>query len=433
MIAVLAMRGVLVACSCGEGIYRPACEAFFDAGAVFVGTVVSRNGPERWPSYSVHVEENYKGLPKNASLVFVDSGLVCGGSFDLGAKYLFYAEQPKEWPGFTYSADTCSGSREVAYAAEDIAWLRRQAKQPQRARVYGTVLQNREWRSQRPVATWEVPLAGAIVMVAGKDRSYTAVSGERGEYSIEGVAAGKYSISAHKAPWIASAGEDVRVREGGCGRRILGLQSEGKMEGRLVDSAGKPVAGVDVELVRAMEDGSMAGAEVARATTDGRGRFAMDPVAAGEFVMGVNLRSAPQVSKPYAPTYFPGVPDLARAHRFDMGPKQQVAGLTMRLPVRMTAREVTVRVFLADGKPVRKGARAEASHRGRWAEGQKAAGGNQVRLTLLEGLEYEIAADWFDTDSQPVYWMDSTPVRLAAGRGPVVVNVRLRWIEPSRR
>ncbi len=428
---ILALLGAeaIWACSCSDRVYRPACEAFLEPGAVFVGTVVSRNGPERLPSYSVYVEEIFRGIPRNTRLVHIESELMCGMHFELGKQYLIFAAARHGWPGL-YAAGMCSGTREVAHAAEDMAWLHAQARKQQTTKVYGTVLQNRDWRAQRPLEDGDVRLAGANISLEGESRAYYTVASANGEFSIKGVRPGKYLISAQKPPWISSPYAEVRVREGGCARRNLVLQSGGMIKGRLLDASGKPASGVDV--VQVLADGRMAGAESLHAETDREGRFVLAPVAAGDFVLGVSLRSAPQSRKPYAPVFYPGVRSFADAQRFRLAPHEQVSGLTMRLPPPIPRREVTVRVFWADGRPVKQGARAGAMHRGRTAAFEQARFGNVVTLRLLEGLDYEIDADWFNGNAWRVYWMDSEPVRLTAGKGPADVSVRLRWVEPSR-
>lgn len=421
---MLGLAGCGWACSCSDRIFRPACEAFPDTEAVFLGTVVARNGPERMASYSVEVREIFRGVPKGTRHVFVSRRDSCGWEFELGKQYLFFAGGPESLNDFLYRVSMCSETKEVLYAVEDIGWLRAHRGRPAHTRVYGTVLQNRASDSLAPAKDWEAPLAGALVTLSDNGRNHTTMSGPDGSYSIEGIAPGRYRIWAWKDPWRPSRAEEVDLREGGCARRLLSVGSDGKVEGRVVDHKGVPKGGVNVEVMRRLDNGQLASAEIAHTKSKSNGRSVLEPVPAGDFVLGVNLGSAPSEEDPYPPTV---------SRRLNLGPHQQITGQVVRLPAPIALRPVQVRVYWADGKPVLRGARAQAWHGDRYAGDSNEAHGNALLLSLLEGVEYEISADWFDDSSHPVSWMDSGRVRLRAGRDPANVHIRLKWIEPTRR
>jgi hypothetical protein len=224
--------------------------------------------------------------------------------------------------------------------------------------------------------------------------------------------------------------EDVRLFAGGCARNALTLQSHGEAQGVVRDAAGRPAAGVRVEMVRVLPDGSLAGLESYLTETGKDGRFRFQNVAAGTFVMGVNVRSAPTHAEPYAATYYPGVPSAERAERLTFGPNTLLENLVLPLPPVIARRTVRVNVFGADGKPITAGARASASHQGRDAAFENARTGNVVELQLLEGLAYEITGSWFGRVDGSLLFAKSEPVRLPAGRDPVTIDVRLGPARP---
>ncbi|MFN7932119.1 MAG: carboxypeptidase-like regulatory domain-containing protein [Bryobacteraceae bacterium] len=421
---MLGLAGCAWACSCSDIINRPACEAFPGTGAVFLGTVISRNGPERMPSYSVEVREIFRGVPKGTRHVFVDPGFVCSRNFQLGETFLFYTRLPGTLGNPMYDVSGCTETKHLARAGEDLRWLREQRSRPQSTRVYGTVVQNRVLSSWAPAKDWEAPMPRASVTLEGDGRTHTILSGPDGSYSMEDIAPGRYRIWAWKDPWHPSQAEEVDLREGGCARRHLSVLSDGKVEGRVIDHNGVPRGDVSVEIVRRLDNGELAPAALAYTKSKTNGRFVLEPVPAGDFVLGVNLSSAPTEEDPYLP--------LA-VQTLRLEPHQRITGQTVRLPAPIAARPVQVRVYWADGKPVLHGARAQAWHRDVWAGGSRQAHGNAALLSLLEGLEYDISADWFDNTSRPVFWIDSERVRLRAGRDPATVHIRLQWIEPTRR
>jgi hypothetical protein len=414
---------------------------------VFVGTVIDQNdnGSGRFDqpvAYLVRVDEAFRGLQEGEKEVFIDPGSFtsCLRSYEVGEQYLFYGYAadllpslgarafPARWAEkkglrFVGSAQ-CTPTRPVKLAGEDLAWLR-QRRGDEQTRIFGVALQQTwlgiGWRMNDS----DVPLAGARVVLTGRNGESTTTTAADGTYSFAGVAPGDYRIFAEKAGWTGSRTENVRLFAGGCARNALTLQSHAEAQGVLHDATGRPAAGARVELVRVLPDGRLAEMESYLTETGTDGRFWFRNVAAGTFVMGVNVGYAPTQQAPYAATYYPGVTSAERAKRLTFGPNTLLENLVLPLPAAIGRRAVQVNVFGADGKPVTAVARASASHRGRSAAFENARTGNVVELPLLEGLEYEITGSWFGRVDGRWLFAESEPVRLPAGRDPVTIEVRL--------
>ncbi len=447
-LGLVAAGSGLWGCSCVPGAERrPACEAFFQAQTVFVGTVIDQNdnGSRQFDqpvAYLVRVDEAFRGLQEGEKEVFIDPGSFtsCLTRFQMGEQYLFYGYGKgtaiggraqglsARWAGKKefriFGSGQCSPTRPVKMAGEDVTWLRNRSDEEQ-TRIFGVALQQSWLGFGWGMNDADVPPAGARVVLTGTNGELTTTTAADGSYSFAGVAPGDYRIFAEKAGWTGSRTENVRLFGGGCARNALTLQSHGEAQGVLRDATGRPAAGVRVELVRVLPDGHLAGMVSHWSETDENGRFRFRNVAAGTFVMGVNLRSAPTHREPYAATYYPGVARAELAKRLTFGPNTLLENLVLQLPTAIGRRAVRVNVIGADGKPVTAVARASASHRGRSAAFENVRTGNVVELPLLEGLEYEITGSWVGRVDGRSVFAESEPVRLPAGRDPVTIDVRL--------
>jgi hypothetical protein len=405
-------------------------------------------------AYLVRVEERFRGLDASQKEVFVDPGSFSSGytHYEVGRRYLFIARGPASFVAMTvikgeaptkafparwstkrdlkvYTADVCSPTREASMASEDIAWLRGFQRGIRNTRVFGVVLQNSE-SFYRPHGDEDVPLPGASITLHDASQSFTTTSGADGRYSFEGIPAGTYQISAKKTNWTPSRSIDVDLHPGGCAHRDLSLEANSEVTGRLLDHNSKPIHDVRVELVRVLPGGNIARSYTNWADTDEQGNYYFKRVAAGTFVLGVNVGSAPTEREPYPATFYPGVRALASATRLTLEPNEKLGGLVLRLPAPMVKRKVLVRVHWADGSPVQTEARAFADFGDSRAAVGQAKSGNKVELTLLEDLAYTLSADWFSLSGAPIHHIGSVGVALSAGRGPATLDIRLKRNKP---
>ena len=86
------------------------------------------------------------------------------------------------------------------------------------------------------------------------------------------------------------------------------------------------------------------------ATTDEKGRFKFT-VPPGGYIIGFNTHWPPSAKAPYPPTYCPSTKERATAQVVNVGDKQHVKDLVLKLPQPLTARVIPVKVLWPDGKP----------------------------------------------------------------------------------
>ena len=86
--------------------------------------------------------------------------------------------------------------------------------------------------------------------------------------------------------------------------------------------------------------------------TSGAGRFAIQRLPPGDYLLVVNINNPPQL---FPPTYFPGVQQREKATVIHVESGQQLTDFELRLPPPLLRRTITGRVVLSNGKPAASG------------------------------------------------------------------------------
>jgi len=359
------------ACECGPP--APACAYISAAPVVFIGTPVYSNDDGsgtflQQTLYMFTVDEIFKGLPEGTKEVWIDPGSFtsCYAEYEIGKQLLVFASEgasipvdtaamtvakrggkPKPLPpGFdpkmpVYYAPECTGTRDAAAAADDIAWLRLWKKGLSPTTIQGLVLADLDW-----------PISGAKVTASGLNGNTEATSDAAGSFSIGPVQPGKYALNATLATYDPPWKQEVEVVEHSCGYTRLFMGASGAFSGTVTDESGKAVPRLELDLL------GLLGSEerfIRHETTTARGVFRYEAMPAGDYLIGVNLSSPPNVDTPYARTYAPGVPDRAHAQILHLAPGQKLSNIRIQIPPRLHFRTVHVQVKWTDGRSAGRG------------------------------------------------------------------------------
>jgi hypothetical protein len=125
--------------------------------------------------------------------------------------------------------------------------------------------------------------------------------------------------------------------------------SQNRLSGTLLDSAGKPIPSIPVDLVTNHEPEPRSGRF---AFTDEVGRFEFTKVPPGEYVFGINVYSGPLSFRPYPTQYFPGVLDRNSATTIRVYGSEQLEGFYFLVSDRIPTRRIRVQVRWWDDTPV---------------------------------------------------------------------------------
>ena len=135
------------------------------------------------------------------------SGMCNTTEFRLGEKYLVYADGPASEVLY---GNTCSRTRHISWAQEDLKYLDGLARAPRGSRIFGSVLSMYGSDGSQKV------FAGARVDVAGEGVSRSAKTDRQGRYQVRGLPPGKYAISTKVQGWTLDGPELVKTVDRGC-------------------------------------------------------------------------------------------------------------------------------------------------------------------------------------------------------------------------
>ena len=363
--ALVAIAGLLAAreaaaCSCIEP--GAACEDYWKASAVFLGRVesISRQPgklPSRMPGsrrVTFAVLEGFTGVRDGSVEVMTGSGGGdCGFPFREGAEYVVYAQRGA--PGMPLYASLCSRTREVSRAAADLDYARAVASGAALAgRISGDVLLATRSLSPAPPVRDPRPLPDIGVRLVHDGQSTRAVTGSDGRFSAEPLAAGRYTATLELPAGLYAEGWPQTIElpdPRSCAEVHARVFADGRVTGRVVDGAGKPIGGLTIELTTpaALED--PASSERLRALTGPDGRYEIVHVPAGRFVVGINTRSNPGIGTPEPRVFHPGVPSPIGATRVMLKSGERVALRDFTLPPDLRFVPISGSVRDGDGAP----------------------------------------------------------------------------------
>jgi hypothetical protein len=194
-----------------------------------------------------------------------------------------------------------------------------------------------------------------------------------GVFQITDLPAGRYSVSVSKGGFAQAAfgqrrpgdpGTPIELGDGQIAEKVnFVLSRGGVISGVVVDDGGEPVSGTQVAAVRfQFVQGSRrlvpAPSEGSTDRTDDRGGFRLYGLPPGDYFVSATNRNNSFVgpgmtnteSDGFAPTYYPGTPNVNEAARITLKAGQEMSGASFALIVARMAR-VRGRVVNSRGEP----------------------------------------------------------------------------------
>jgi len=210
----------------------------------------------------------------------------------------------------------------------------------------------------------------------GRGGGVTSTDAE-GRYEIKELPAGRYNISATKGGYVTGQfgqrrpgdpGTPIDLSDGQTADKVNFVLSRGSViAGRIVDDGGEPVSGTQVNAMRyQFMAGSRrlvpGGGEGGNDRTDDQGNFRLYGLPPGDYYISANNRNGMMMmpgqnnteADGFAPTYFPGTPNMSEATRITVKAGQEMTGANFALIVARMAR-VRGRAINSRGEPVANG------------------------------------------------------------------------------
>ena len=355
------------ACSCME---NPTCAAVGMADAVVVGAVLERKretvgGSLGWTVHTVAVSRTLRGSADPIVtlvpdvLVTADAlerskaypgeqtlGSSCDYPFEIGEQYVIYLRRT---PSGRWTTSPCAGTKPLAKAAEDLDYIADLVTAPRDARVYGSVTRMVRDPSD-PTRTGTKPAPGVRIALTGA-AGFTVTSDAKGEFDLK-VPPGEYSVAPAVSSMVKVYGGPRRIalREYSCAPVRFSLIANGRVEGRVVHPDGTAVMDASVDLVPAGEpfDPKSSLDLVPSRNVDKEGRFAIDGIMPGRYLLAINARFGPRAISPYKPTYLVSRDGEPRV--FELGEGERLTGFTV-VVTPLTRTTLAGHVAFADGRP----------------------------------------------------------------------------------
>jgi len=322
------------------------CVSYWAAGPVFVGRVeaIRRVGTSRVATFAVL--EGFAGVRE--STIEVTTGPVgqrCGFSFAVGKEYMVYADR-SGGPGLATSR--CSGTRAVEDAGSDLAY----AREVRLGTAPAGYISGRVRTTLRDLAgkTTDVPQPAAdIAVTVTRDGMTDILTSDRaGDFRTANRGPGAYRISVRPPEgfYADDTSTTATLRDPrACAAVGFTLHDNGQVAGRVVDRAARPVAGLTIELGPAGAGASR------RVVTDRAGRYLLERIPAGRFVLSVPAGPSLDGEGRSPRILHPGVEGVGRATRVALTAGQRLELADFRLPASHAYVPISGVVFDPDGAP----------------------------------------------------------------------------------
>ena len=207
----------------------------------------------------------------------------------------------------------------------------------------------------------------------GRGGGVTSTDAE-GNYEIKELPAGRYNLMASKGGFVqgnygqrrpGEPGTPIDLSDGQTADKVnVVLSRGGVISGKVVDDGGEPVSGTMVAAVRYQFVAGTrrlvpGGGEGSTDRTDDQGSFRLFGLPPGDYYVSANNRNSMMVmpgvnnteAEGFAPTYFPGTPNIAEATRVTVRAGQEMSGANFALIIARMAR-VRGRALNSRGEPV---------------------------------------------------------------------------------
>jgi hypothetical protein len=326
-----------------------------EAPIIFVGSVIDTKDPDGnsmaaqggYTGYVFSIQESFAGTSGGETVIYsLRNGGFCGYQFKEGEQYLVYAYSG--WDKLLYSS-ICSRTQSIAEAEILIRQLRAAREGKPFASLFGSL-----WRRQPYsgifIDDYDRPIRNARISVREKSgKTFTAKTGDSGEYSFYDLPAGVYEVSTDLPAGLRfdsllpDPPTALSLSGGTSLRHDIHAMPRSKIQGHLLGRDGKFIQGT-VELFR--EDRYPIGGSWKQYS--GERGFAFNNVTPGNYILVFNDANRVTAESPYSRVFFPGVTDLAQVDRISVSERDQDIEANIDLGQGIATVDVLIRVRWAN-------------------------------------------------------------------------------------
>jgi hypothetical protein len=334
-------------CGCARGAPAP-CAGYWDSVAVFVGRVDSVKRTTGGRTIRFTILEGFRGVGSSTvDVITGPAGQPCALTFRVGREYLVYAARAGG-AADALTTSVCTRTREVEDAAADVSYARavKDGTAPAGKITGQVLLAGRDLNGRLTRRRSPLPQIGVRIAKDGSDES--VVTNEAGDFVVAHRGAGVYTVSLDVPDryYLETPPLPVTIRDpGSCAEVEAVLSDDGRVAGRIVDSAGRPIPGLSLEL------STPTLAQTRKAITGRDGFYELRRVPAGRFLLSVSADRQGARPARQARVFYPGVDKLSSAESLIVRPGERVALGDFRIPPSLKYVALSGFVLDADGRP----------------------------------------------------------------------------------
>lgn len=343
--------GRAFACDCAGN--RPACQEYWEVSAVFVGTVINtrtvtvKDGPypQQMRAVRISLDEIFRGLEGAEVEVLTGfGGGDCGFGFRQAQQYLVYAYRSD---GGKLSTSVCTRTKSISEAENDLAYIRGLSKAKSGATISGEVV---KYLRDKQDTLAKQPLPGVKVVIEG-EKKFEAVTDAKGQYRINQLPAGEYTIKPVPPERLSARGPERKIKVGdrGCAVESFWLESNAQLSGRVLNPQGLPVAKSEIFMIEA--DKELYRGHWDAAYSDEEGKYGFKFIPPGRYVLLIRFDGMTSQTRPFPKMYYPGVSEKSQAKVFTISEGQRIENYDLKVPPLPQEYDVQGTVTWPDGKP----------------------------------------------------------------------------------
>ena len=406
------------ACSCafgGGGV----CQDYWEVSAVFVGTVIdSRRVTVKAESYErqmrsvrLSLDDSFRGVEGAEVEVMTGfGGGDCGFGFRQTQQYLVFAHR-NEKDGKLYTG-ICTRTKAVSEADKDLAYIRGLAKAKPGATISGEIVR---YQRDKEGSLANQPLPGVKVRIVGSKT--IEVADEKGEYRVENLAAGDYTVTAIPPARLTAPELEKKIKayDRGCTIVSFWLESNAQISGRVLNPQGLAVPRAEIFLMNADKPKYQGHWDAAYA--DEEGKYLLKRIPPARYVLMVRFDGLTGQNRPFPATYYPGVSELSQAKVFSIE-EGQIETHDLIMPPLPRESEIQGTVTWSNGTPATT-ARVEymEANAGVVVYGAKVDDQGRFTIKAYDGLKLGLRAT-IERSGKHLY-SNSVQVTVGAGREQV--------------
>ncbi len=309
----------------------------------------------------IQVNESFGGVPPDAKEVNVLTGRGggdCGVPFKVGEQYLVEAFVGSD--GLAH-AGICSSTRRIEAAGAALRILRQRRDGEQVPSLVGQIARIDRSFDGLLGTRAPKPLVNTLVRVKSVRRTYEAQADTEGLYAFYALPSGKYEFAPDlpagaTLSWFIGSDKPLApfdLHAGACEERNIEVFASGSIQGRVLDSANKPLPEAFVYILPVEESVIPKAQQLYWEFQDKKGFFKFVHIPPGRYQIVVNPDDSRSPGFPYRRAFYPDAHERDSAGVVTLHEGEQISGVDIRLGQRLAQRHLRVRVTWADGRVIR--------------------------------------------------------------------------------